>query len=173
MKGNPWKASLHADASWRVAITSEHERSGKPPVISGGRTASWEFQPTKFENGGRLAFVIAAFRNALMLQEIDPRETVVEVADRWDRLATLRVWMTEPNVDLNGSAILGGPLPLSGGQRVWVTATDEPITASDPEPVPAGALIEPLTPGVDDVTAPGFLIRGMNVGSSPSSESTE
>jgi hypothetical protein len=163
MKGNPWKASLHADASWRVAVTSEHERSGKPPVVPGGRTACWEFQPTEFENGGRLAFVVAAFRNALMDQPPDPKETVVEVADQWDRLTTLRVWMTEPSVELSGSPILGGPLTLSSGRRVWVTARDERITASDPEPPPVSAFVKPVNPEEHGVTAPGFLIHGLKI----------
>jgi hypothetical protein len=164
VKGNPWKASLHADASWRVAVTSEHQGSGRLPVVPGGRATSWDFTPTRFESGGRLAFVIAVFRNALIEQQPDPKETLIEVADRWDRLTAIYVWMTESGVTLNAAAVVGGPLPLNSGRRVWITAGEESIPPSDPEPVPAGALIEPLGPANDDVTAPGFLVRGVNLG---------
>jgi hypothetical protein len=173
VKGNPWKASLHADASWRVAVTSEHQSSGQLPVVPGGRATSWEFTPTRFEGGGRLAFVIAVFRNALLEQQIDPKDTLIEVADRWDRLTAIYVWMTEPGVTLDATAIVGGPLPLTSGRRVWVTAGEEDITPSDPEPVAAGAFIEPLGPGKDDVAAPGFLVRGMNFGGDSLSEVPE
>ena len=47
--GDKWKASLHADASWRVAITIEHEQSGNDPILPGAhRNAPWEFTPTEF-----------------------------------------------------------------------------------------------------------------------------
>lgn len=43
-KDNPRNASLHADTSWRVAITSEHVRLGREPIIPGGRATAWEFE---------------------------------------------------------------------------------------------------------------------------------
>jgi hypothetical protein len=162
--GGIWKASLHADKSWRVAMTREHQHSGKVPVLTDGhRNAPWEFAPTAFEDGGRLASVIATFRNALIPQHLDSRDFVVEVADRWDRLTAIYVWMTEPGVTFTASNIIGGPLPLSSGRQVWVTFGDEYINPTDPEPTPAGVIIEPQTPEKDGVTAPGFLIRGLNI----------
>lgn len=71
-KGNPWKASLHSDASWRVAVTSEHVTSGKLPIVPGGRATSWEFEPTRFEHGGRMAFAIAVPRNSLIPITLSP-----------------------------------------------------------------------------------------------------
>jgi hypothetical protein len=163
IKGNPWKTSLHADSSWRVAVTSEHQNSGNLPLVPGGRATSWEFTPTPFEDGGRLAFVIATYRNALRPTHLDPKDTVVEVPDRWDRLTAIYVWMTEPGVTLDATTIAGGPLNLLSGRQVWVTSGQEHITPSEPEPVPTGAIVEPRTPGCDDVTAPGFLVRGVNI----------
>ena len=126
--GGIGKASLHADESWRVAMTREHQDSGKAPILTDGhRYAQWEFTPTDFEDGGRLAFVIATFRNALVREQLDPRDTVVEVGDRWDRLTAIYVWMTEPGVTLKAHNIIGGPLALSSGRRVWVTSGEENI----------------------------------------------
>lgn len=167
MKGNPWKASLHADASWRVAITAEHQTSGKPPLVPGGRATSWEFTPTPFEEGGRLAFVIATYRNALRPIRPDLKDTLIEVADRWDRLTAIYVWMTEAGIELETTAPVVGPLPLDSGRHVWVTTGYQTITPSRPEPVPDAVIVEPRTPGHDDVTAPGFLVRGANFGSHP------
>ncbi|WCS17760.1 hypothetical protein MML61_23750 [Mycobacterium marinum] len=163
-KGNPWKASLHADESWRVAVTSEHVASGKLPVVPGGRATSWEFEPTVFSGGGRLAFAVAVTRNALVQLDIDPQETVIEVADRWDRLTLLYLWMTEAGVTLESPGpILGGPLPLSSGRRVWVTAGEENIASCEPVPVPAGQIVMLKSPGEDDVASPGFLVCGLNI----------
>lgn len=162
-KGNPWKASLHADDSWRVAVTSEHVRLAREPVIPHGRATVWEFEPTKFDAGGRMVFAVAATRNALNWQQIDARETVIPVADRWDQITVLYVWMTEAAVDLHGRPVVGGPLPLSNGRRVWVTSGVEDVDPCEPEPVPAGQAIFPRSPDEHGVAAPGFLIRGVNV----------
>lgn len=163
LKGNPWKASLHGDASWRVAVTSEHHRSGNLPQIPGGRATSWEFEPTSFKDGGRLAFVVAVTRNSLIRQPIDHREHVVEVADRWDRLTALYVWMTEPNVSLEAATAVGGPLPLDSGRRVWITLREDAIQPYRPETEPAGLIVEPRSPDCHDVAAPGFLVRGLHL----------
>lgn len=163
-KGLPWKASLHADASWRVAVSSEHLVSGKLPVVPGGRATSWEFEPTVFNGGGRLAFAVAVTRNALVQLDIDPQETVIEVADRWDRLTLLYVWMTDAGVTIESpGSILGGPLTLSSGRQVWVTAGEEDIASSGPEPAPAGQMVVPKSPGKEDVASPGFLVCGFNI----------
>jgi hypothetical protein len=162
--GGVWKASLHADTSWRVAVTREHEESGKQPLMPGAhKDAPWEFKPTAFDGGGRLAFVIAVTRNSLISQKLDAEETVIEVADRWDRVTALYVWMTEPGVALSPKPI-GGPLLLSSGRQVWVTSGEEVIEMSAPEPVPSGQIIEPRSPEKNGVSAPGFLVRGVNIG---------
>jgi hypothetical protein len=164
--GGVWKTSLHADESWRLAVTSEHEKSGNQPVVPGGRRDTpWKFSPTEFDGGGRLAFVVAVTRNSLIPQPIDPRETVIEVEDRWDRMTMLYVWMTEPGVTLESPGPVGGPLLLLSGRQVWVTSGDEVTAPYEPEPMPAGLMIQPLSPGKEDqVSAPGFLVRGMNIG---------
>lgn len=163
-KGNPWKASLHSDASWRVAVTSEHVTSGKIPIVPGGRATAWEFAPTPFQNGGRMAFAIAVPRNSLIPVQPGPAETIIEIADSWDRLTVLYVWMTEPGIDLQTrQGIVNGPLYLESGRQVWVTARDEFVDPYPPEPLPTGQLIEPRWPGEHDVTAPGFIVRGVNL----------
>lgn len=162
-KGSPWKASLHADDSWRVAVTSEHVRLGRAPVIPNGRATAWEFKPTRFGGGGRMAFVVAVTRNALNCQEIDATEIVIPVADRWDQITLLYVWMTEAGVGLSGQPVIGGPLPLSNGHRVWVTAGVEDVGPCEPEPVPSGLAVFPKSPTADGVAAPGFLVRGVTV----------
>jgi hypothetical protein len=163
-KGNPWKASLHSDASWRVAVTSEHVTSGKLPIVPGGRATSWEFEPTPFEHGGRMAFAMAVPRNSLIPVQPSSTETIIEVADCWDRLTILYVWMTEAAFTLQATqGFVGGPLQLEGGRQVWVTAREEFVEPYPPEPVPAGQLIEPRWPGEHAVTAPGFMVRGVNI----------
>lgn len=161
-KGNPWKASLHADASWRVAVTSEHVRLGSEPIIPGGRATVWEFEPTVFDLGGRMVFVIALTRDSLVRVQFDPSETMIEVADRWDQLTLLYLWMTEANVDLQGE-LIGGPLPLSSGRRVWATTGVEAADPSEPQPVPAGQVVFPRSPAEHGVAAPGFLVGGLNM----------
>ena len=96
-------------------------------------------------------------------QNFDAKETLIEVADRWDQITLLRVWMTEANVNLEGRPIAGGPLPLSSGRRVWVTTGAEDVEPNDPEPAPAGQIIVPQSPTVDGVAAPGFLVCGLNI----------
>jgi hypothetical protein len=110
-----------------------------------------------------MVFAVAATRNALKWQEIDAKETVIPVADRWDQITLLYVWMTEAAVNLQGRPVIGGPLPLSNGQRVWVTAGAEDVDPCEPEPVPSGQAVFPRSPDEDGVAAPGFLIRGVNV----------
>jgi hypothetical protein len=111
-----------------------------------------------------MAFAIAVARNSLIPQTRHPAETVIEIADKWDRLTLLYVWMTEPGVNLEASGrLLEGPLPLSSGRQVWVTAGEERVDPSPPEPVPTGQIVEPRIPGEHDVRAPGFIVRGLNI----------
>ncbi|MFB1298634.1 hypothetical protein ACAG24_024290 [Mycobacterium sp. pW049] len=148
-----------------MAVTREHVDSGNPPVVPGGRNTSWEFEPTAFSHGGRMAFAIAVTRNSAIPRLLDPSETVIKIADRWDRLTLLYVWMTEAGVTLDASGrLLDGPLPLASGRQVWVTCGEEPVDPSPPEPPPAGQIVEPRFPGEHDVRAPGFIVRGLNIG---------
>ena len=72
--------------------------------------------------------------------------------------------MTEPGIDLQTrQGIVNGPLYLESGRQVWVTARDEFVDPYPPEPLPTGQLIEPRWPGEHDVTAPGFIVRGVNL----------
>lgn len=129
---------------------------------NGHRDAPWVFTPTPFVNGIRLAFVIAVTRGALRPELPDSKDTVVAVEDRWDRLPALCIWMTEPEVTFD-RPVIGGPLPLDGGRQVWVAARVEPIDAIEPEPVPASAMIEPMSPESHGVAAPGILVRGVHL----------
>jgi hypothetical protein len=89
--GGLWKASLHGDASWRVAVTEENQRSDNPGLAGGHRNAPWKFDPTDFKNGRRLAFAIAVTRAALTHESVMANESVIEVEDRWDGVAVLYV----------------------------------------------------------------------------------
>lgn len=160
--GGIWKASLHGDSAWRVAITRENAESRNPMYPGPGR-APWTFEPTSFHEGRRLAFAIAVARGSLMPQELDGTETQIRVEDRWDQLTIAYVWMTEPNVRLATERLVGGPLPLRIGRQVWLTAGTERLPAIDPEPVPISQMIEPLTPETDGVNAPGFVVRGVHL----------
>jgi hypothetical protein len=159
-----WKASLHGDDSWRFALTSENERSESPMLAGGHHNTPWEFTPTPFVDGVRLAFVIAVVRGALMDESPDSKETVVEVEDRWDRLTGLYVRMTEPNVTLDPRhAVVGGPLPLTSGRQVWVTTCWEAIEPIAPEPLPVSTIVEPMSPEKHGVKVPCFRIRGVHL----------
>lgn len=163
--GGLWKASLHADVSWRVALDKKNEQSDHPLLVDGHRNAPWEFVPTEFKDGRRLAFGIVATRGALTHESVNADDLVIEVDDRWDRVVVLSVWMTEPGVTLDPAyQVIGGPLPLTSGRSVWTAVSAIPVEPIDPEPVPASTMIEPVSPEQDDVAAPGFLIRAVNIG---------
>jgi hypothetical protein len=126
--GGLWKASLHGDVSWRVAVTAENERSANPVLVDGHRNAPWVFAPTPFHRGQRLAFAVVLTRGSLVPEPVDPKETVVEVDDRWDRLTGIYIRMTETGVLLERThLVIGGPLALTSGRQVWVTAHSEHI----------------------------------------------
>jgi|GEM_PF-2740011 len=163
--GSKWKASLHADDCWRLALTSENERSANPMLVDGHKNAPWEFEPTIFEDGHRLAFAIAVTRAAFRPEPVPANETVIPIEDRWDRLPIAYVRMTEPGVQLAPEQqLVAGPLPLASGRQVWVTAGSEETSPAEPEPIPAGTMIKPLVPAVDKVTAPGLIVVAVNVG---------
>lgn len=160
-----WKASLHGDVAWQVAVTKDHARLPNSVLPPGHDRVFWRFDPTPFVDGERLAFAVAVARGALRPAELNPRETHIAVEDRWDRLAVAYVYMTEAGVDPKPRArLVGGPLALSSGRRVWVYAGSEEVPATEPQPPPAGALIRTLVPGEHDVSAPGMLVVGLNIG---------
>ena len=159
-----WKVSLYGDAAWRVAMTAEHVKSGHEPQLPpGADRAPWTFDPP-FKDRGRLVFVVACTRAALLPGQLDERELHVTVDDRWDRLTSVRFWMTEPGVDLVGmNRPLGQPLPLTPADRCgWVLPPE--AVDGEPESMSAGALIEPRSPATDNVSAPGLLVRGVRLG---------
>ena len=135
-------------------------------MLPGGhRNAPWVFDPTDFVRGQRLAFAIAVARAAFRPEEVPAKETVIAVEDRWDRLPIAYVRMTEPGIPLESTQpLVGGPLPLSSGRQVWVTSGAETIEPADPEGIPAGAMVRPLTPAKDGVAAPGVIVVAVNVG---------
>jgi hypothetical protein len=124
----------------------------------------WRFDPTPFEDGHRIAFAVCVFRHALRPDSVDERETVIDVADVWDQATLALVRMTEPHVEPDPAwDLVGGPLALSSGRRVWVTSHRESIAPMDPEPLAAGAMIEPVNPKTHGVASPGWFVKGVHV----------
>jgi hypothetical protein len=159
-----WKVSLHGDVAWRMAETSESHRSDQTRLPRSTDRAPWKFTPTVFEDGQRLAFVVAATRGSLRRHDAPERYETIEVRDRWDVLTKANVWMTQPGVSVPASDLRVGPvLDLANGNRVWVTPGREPIEAITPEPPPTSGIVEPQVPEKDGVTAPGVILRGLNV----------
>ena len=62
--------------------------------------------------------MIAVTRHSLIRRPLNPKDTIIEVADRWDRMTALYVLMTEPGVALASNTRVGGPLPLISGRQV-------------------------------------------------------
>ncbi|MFJ2222135.1 hypothetical protein ACIOFY_19120 [Streptomyces anulatus] len=159
-----WKVSLHAEVAWRIAVTSEHMRSENPVLPPGEDRAPWEFSPTEWVNGRRLAFVLAASRGALINRPLETADAHIAVEDRWNQITMAQIWMTEPGVDLpKGVRLIGGPLPLASGRRVWVTADTQDVPGEQEWTVASGIMAEPLLPQTHDVSAPGLLLRGVHV----------
>jgi hypothetical protein len=163
--GHMWKASLHGDIAWRIAVTSENVLSDDPVLPSWHDRAPWKFAPTKFAEGRRLAFAIGVLRGALGPYPLDVKDLHIAVDDRWDQVTVGYIWMTEPGVDLGQvSRLVGDPLSLASGRRVWLVAGTEEIPGGEPEPQAAGSMIEPRLPETHEVSAPGFLVRGVHLG---------
>lgn len=159
--GAIWKASLHSDAAWRIAMTSEHARSPSPVMDPAIGRKMWEFEPVPFENGMRMAFAIAPLRGSYAPAELDPTEIHVGVNDSWDEITVVYLWMTEPGIELEPERLIGGPLSLASGRQVWITAGTEHMSQKE-EHDNIGSLIEPQIPGQHGVRAPGFFVRGCN-----------
>lgn len=162
--GGMWKLSLHGDAAWRYAQTSEDRRSGRPVLPVGHDRAPWKFTPSPFVNGSRVAFVIAVARGAMLPQPVDPSETVIPVEDRWDRLPNVCIHHTLPGHKLRTTRLpIGQPLTLDSGRQVWLTAGSEAVDPTPPEKQAVGAMIEPLSPETHGVAWPGLIVRGVHV----------
>jgi hypothetical protein len=162
--GGVWKTSLHGDGPWRLAVTAEHLRSPERVVPPGMPRAPWTFEPTPFVNGVRRAFAVAVARGALRPVPLDPRETHIAVDDRWDRITVAYVSVTLPRTQFDPPRLIAPPAPLDGGRLAWLWARSETAPAADPEPPPAGAIVEPRLPETHGVTVPGLLVRGLNMG---------
>ncbi|MFJ8730340.1 hypothetical protein [Streptomyces bauhiniae] len=161
--GDMWKVSLHGDSAWRVAVTSEHMRSENPIWPKTQDRAPWKFEPTRFVDGHRLAFVIATTRGALIPGPISTDDVHIAVEDRWDVITMAQIWMTEPGVDIpSGVRLTGGPLALASGRRVWVIADIQEVPKAQESGAAVGNMIEPLLPTTHDVSAPGLILRGVN-----------
>lgn len=162
--GDTWKVSLHGDVWWACSVTAENARRPDTVLPAGHDRAMWRFTPTPFVDGRRLAFAVGVFRHALRPGPPDPRETVVVVPDRWDVLTLALIRMTEPGVGPDpGWHVLGGPLPLASGRRVWLTVSHDDVPPAEPEPVPDGVMVEPVGPGTHDVASPGCFVKGLHV----------
>lgn len=162
--GGIWKASLHGDTSWRIAVTKEHLAT-ENPVYRGPERAPWNFNPTPFVRGVRFAFAVVITRPAMRPGVLDDKAVHIPVRDRWDEVTIAYVFMTEPDIALSTSRhVIGGPLILESGRRVWVAWGREPVPPKEPEAVPAGSMIEPMWPEKHGVGAPAFVLRGLHVG---------
>lgn len=159
-----WKVSLHADVAWQLAMTSEHVASGKLPTLPEGLPRNpWTFKPTEFVDGRRLAFAVAVTRAALLPGDLRTSDAHIAVEDRWDEITVGYFWMTEPGIDLSGvNRLVGDPMVLQSGRRVWLVAGTEPIQG-EPEPMADGSVVVPMTPGADDVSAPGLMLKGLRL----------
>ncbi len=158
--GSIWKGSLHGDDAWRWAVTQEHLSSGAEPVWTEPDRAPWKFTPTPFVDGRRLAFVICTMRHALRDLPIDPRDIQVPVQDRWDTGTLAMVWMAEPGESIpDDPSMVGYPLELVSGRRVWVTVAIEKLpydTEQEPGAISSAILISP-----DEDRAPGLTHVGV------------
>jgi len=162
--GPKWKASLHGDVAWQVAITRENAASPDRLLPVGHDRAPWKFTPPPFIDGRRLAFAIAVSRGALRPDPpVEGDEHTIIAEDRWDLVTVAQVWMTEPGAALGIEPSLG-PLALASGRQVWVAGAWEEVEPMDPEPVPVSAMIEPMWPEKHGVTAPGYMVRGVHLG---------
>lgn len=162
--GNIWKVSLHADVAWRIAVTREHMESERPVWPKSEDRAPWKFDPTPFVNGCRKAFAIATTRSSLLPQAPSPHDIHITVEDRWDRITVAYVWMTEPDVELLASRIIGQPLTLASGRKVWLSAESEAMPGGEEEPQAVSAMLEPMLPESHGVPVPGYLVRGVHLG---------
>jgi hypothetical protein len=166
---NTWKASLHGDAAWRVAVTTENMRGPKPVLPAGTRDrAPWKFTPTPFVDGRRLAFVVAVTHSALLPAKLDRKELQIDAATDPGMITMARIWMTEPGVDFDPSTLVAGPLPLQSGRRVWVDSATETFDAPAPDPRYAHLPIESTMTLVKDpkdgqARAPGMLTIGISL----------
>lgn len=127
--GDTWKTSLHGEGPWQHAVTKDHLRDADRPVWSEPDRAAWRFAPPPYVDGRRLAFAVAVTRAALLPGELEPSEHVIAVEDRWDRLTSAFVWMTQPGVNFDAPGLFAGPLLLTTGCRVWLQQNQEALDA--------------------------------------------
>ncbi|MCR1782205.1 hypothetical protein KVF89_06645 [Nocardioides carbamazepini] len=161
---NTIKVSLHDSDKWRVAYTAEHMAQEQPLWSRKADRAPWKFDAPPFVDGVQEAFVVAAVRAALTPNDVDERETVVAIEDRWDRVSGVRIIISEPNIAVAArELVFPAPLTLKNGRLVWLSSFQEPVDAIEPEPVPAGSLVRVLTPKTNGVSCPGYLLVGVNL----------
>lgn len=141
--GNIIKASLHVSGRWRVAYTSEHMSGDQPLWDVSQDRAVWRFPAPPFIDDVQAAFAIATWRNALRPCTLQPGETLVEIADRWDVLSGVKLMVTEPDkaCPIPETLVFDVPLVLSNGRRLWLNRFEDGVAPASPEPVPAGQLI--------------------------------
>jgi len=155
--------SLHGDVAWRIAVTREHMESDSPLWPKSEDRAPWKFDPPPFVEGRRKAFAIATTRSALLPRELSPRDLRILVEDRWDVMTVAYIWMTEPGVSFPHRRIIGGPLTLASGRKVWLVADTEAVPGGEEEPQAVGAMLEPMLPETHGVPVAGYLARGVRI----------
>lgn len=159
------KVSLHGSGKWRVAYTAEHMAGDNPLWSRTSDRAPWKFDAPDFIDGVQEAFVIATVRAALRPVDLDGREAVIPVEDRWDRLSGIRIVVTEPHIQVAPPErlVFEQPLLLSSGRLVWLCRFTQNIEAVEPQPVPVGQMIRVMRPATDAVSCPGYLVVGLNI----------
>lgn len=161
-----WKTSLHGDEAWRTAVTAENMHSEFPVFTPGEDRAPWKYEVPTFNDGKRLAFVVAVARSAMLPGQKDQKEVQIATQDAWNVIQLARIWMTEPGVSLEGLDVIGEPLSLKSGRRVWLDTVAEivPGWSTSPESPAVGSMVEVITPESHGSLSPGLLVKGIQLG---------
>lgn len=160
------KVSLHGDAAWQVAYTSEHVASGRAPAWPGEGRTVFPLTPTPFDvHGRRMVLLIAVQRDAMLSHPLPRCDAVISVQDKWDEITVACLWMTEPGVVLEPTErVVAGPLPLRSGRNIWVSQRTDVWTPPERPDLPCvGAIVEPTDWSADGPLAPLLLVRGFHV----------
>lgn len=130
-----------------MAYTEEHMAHDRP-LWPGPDRAAWKFAVPSFVDGVQEAFVVAAVRSALTRCEPGPHETVVPIADAWDRLTGVQVLVTEVHVKVVPPSrhVFEEPFTLDNGRLVRLMSFEQPMPLVEPQSVPAGQMVRAWHP---------------------------